>query len=119
MSANTPVNRLVAVNGSGGAFVSILASIPCRRMEIIEDDSVTAQGLDYQLPNDNFATTFDVTAAHEPIVLGNVVAAGHGAGPVLGYPAQRTAGESIAADTVIKLRSKTVTATTVRVTEYP
>ncbi len=114
--------RLVAINGSAGAFVQILATIPCRRMTVIEDYSANAgvgQGLQYQLPGDNFTQVFSIAPQTEPIdledegynggpgsILGNGPGFITGFGPTTGTP-------------LINVRSASATATIVRVTEFP
>lgn len=116
-----PKTTLYNLNGSGGAFTAIPSTIPARRVEIREDESVAPQGLQYQKPEDNFTAVFVCGTPAGPdqpqIVLGNVVAHGHGRGNLLGLPAQNTGGSSIPATTYIKVKSKSATATTVRVTE--
>jgi hypothetical protein len=116
-----PKTTLYTLNGSAGAFTSILSTIPARRVELREDESVAAQGLQYQKPEDNFTATFVCGTPAGPdqpqIVLGNVVAHAHGRGNLLGLPAQNTGGVTIPATTYIKVKSKTVTGTTLRVTE--
>lgn len=115
--------RLIDVNGSAGAYVSISATLPCIYVEIREDEAGTAQGLTYQLPGDAFATTYTVGTPSTPdapqIKLGQV-SAPHRQGPVLGWPEQNIggSGEVRAATVLIKVRSKTGTATKVRVTEF-
>lgn len=113
-----PKVRIVNINAAAGGYTDISATIPCRRMEVIEDDSVTAVGLNFKTYEDNFATVKNVAPGHEPIVLGNVVAHGNNAGPVLGWPAQTTGGDSIAATKLISIESRTAGTTKVRVTEF-
>lgn len=116
-----PKTTLYILNGSAGAFTAIPSTIPARRVELREDESVTAQGLQYQKPEDNFTATFVCGTPAGPdqpqIVLGNVVAHAHGGGNLLGLPAQSTGGVSIPATTYIKVKSKSATGTTLRVTE--
>ena len=107
-----------AVNGSGGAYVSIPATTWCRYVEIIEDDAATAQGLTIQLPADNFGSTDSISAAHEPFKLGEPAYQGS-TGNLLGYTATSDArGNSYPATTLCKVRSLTATATTVQVKEW-
>lgn len=106
---------------AGAGFVAILCTTLCRRAEIIEDDSVAAPtGLDYKLPNDNFTAQFTVSAAHEPIVLGNPLSSGMASGQVLGNGPDASGGYTIAATPLINVRTKGggAGATTVRVTEF-
>jgi len=44
-----PNLRLINLNAAGGALVNVLSSIPARYAEFIEDESVTPQGLVYQV----------------------------------------------------------------------
>ncbi|PYP83000.1 MAG: hypothetical protein DMG65_25245 [Candidatus Angelobacter sp. Gp1-AA117] len=117
-----PKTTLISLNANTGAFTTITASIPARRVEIREDESVTAQGLQYQKPDDNFTATFNVGTPAGPdqpqIVLGNPIATGHGSSPLLGLPAQNTGGSSTPATTYLKVRSRTASTTTIRVVEY-
>lgn len=83
-----PKVQLVVLNGSGGAFTAISSTMPARRVEIMEDDSVTAQGLAAKFPSDNFTQAYDYASGSQPIILGDVVANQDNAGMVLGYPAQ-------------------------------
>lgn len=109
-----PKTTLYAINGSGGAFTNIPATIPAHVVEIVEDGSVTAQGLQVQFAgDDNFATT-DTYTPGQPIEI-----VGNGTMGVLGYPAQGTVGafNHRPADLYCKVKSATATATTVRVTE--
>ena len=112
-------SRRVNVNGNAGAYVDIQATMACRGAEIIEDDSLTAQGLTFKLPADGFVQEYNVALAREPIQLGNAIATGAGSGDLLGLPANGDVGapNRREADVLIKLRSATVTATAVRVTE--
>jgi hypothetical protein len=117
-----PKTTLYSLNSNAGAFTSIPSTIPARRVEVREDESGTAQGLQYQKPDDNFTNTYNVGTPAGPdqpqIVLGNVVAHGHGRGQILGLPAQTTGGSTIPATTYLKVRSKGAGTTTVRVVEY-
>lgn len=113
-----PNVRLIPLNASGGAFVTINASIPCRRVELMEDEATTPQGLIYQSVMDNFVTTNTVGPSTEPVILGNVIAIGNAKGPVLGYPVYSSGGSSIAATPLVKVKSGGAAVTTLRVTEY-
>lgn len=134
---------LLAINGSGGAFVSVVAKSTVRRLEI-EESSVTVaaaaqtlQGLlQYQLPNDDtaagFTTIFQAvggnteaaegTVVPAKIALGNPVGQMKEGGEIIGQLGQPIVGSNppglTTATTMIKLRSGTATATTVMVTEY-
>ena len=114
--------RLIAnLPANNAAFTPISATICPRRVEIREDESVTPQGLQYQLPDDNFVTTDMVGTPSTPngpqIVLGNAESQGRGQGPILGLPAQTPGGNSIAATVLIKIRSNGAGGNAIRVTE--
>lgn len=113
------------VNGSGGAVVTISATCSSRHVTIQEaPDPATydgtnfnAQGLIYQLPDDNFVKSYAVEPG-QPIEIGNFIAEGNAAGPLVGFAAQKMpGGEQVLAKKLIKLRSPSVTATQVKVTE--
>lgn len=111
-----PVTRLIALNANSGAYTQITATIPARTVEIVEDGSVPAQGLEAQFPGDGFGVT-DTYAASVPIEL-----TGAGRDGNLGLPVQNSANGAgafnyRAADVYCQLRSATATATTVRVVE--
>src|SRR3954468_304622 len=79
--------QLINVNGSGGAFVNVPASIFAVYAEIQEDGSVTAQGLDVKYPSDNFTATYDYLAAAQPIKIGVPLNTGApGTAPLIGKP---------------------------------
>jgi hypothetical protein len=111
-----PKRREVAINGSGGAFVDISATIPCRYVTIQEIVG-KAEGLDYKTneAGDNFATTHQLTP-QDVLELGNKVAIQGGRGSVIGWPADNPRGR--AADVITKARSSSVNATTVIINEY-
>jgi hypothetical protein len=113
--------RLVALNGNGGAFTDILATIPCRRVEIREDEAAAPTGLIFQTMEDNFVGTYTVGAPTSPdpqIRLGNAIPQGSGSGPMLGYPPQTIGGKVVAADKLLSLKGKAAGATSVWVIEY-
>lgn len=127
--------RIVDINSDAGAFISILAQSPVRRLKI-QESPLTAAGaantlqgsLEYQLPNDDtangFTETFEAigsTGDQWPvkIELGNPVGQIGPWGEVLGNgpgPLQGIVGGSVAT-TLIKIRSGTATATSIMVTE--
>ena len=135
--------RIIDIHGSGGAFVSILATSTVRRL-VVDESQITSAGaanapqgaIDYKLPNDGtangFTTVFRATAADEgiigaeglPIVLGNPIGQHEMAGEVIGQLAQPIVGlpaaqqAAAAATTMIQVRSATATGTSVVVTEY-
>jgi hypothetical protein len=116
-----PRTNLYNINSSAGAFINIPSTIPARRVEVREDESVTTQGLQYQKPDDNFTNTYvcgPVAGPGQPqIILGNVIAHQGHYGSLLGLPAQNTGGSTIPATTYVKIRSKGA-ASVVRVVEY-
>jgi len=118
-----PKTTLVTLNGNAGAFTSINSTIPARRVEIVEDQSVSPQGLIYQLPDDNFTNSYQVAVPGSPdapqIILGNKESQGRGQGPILGLPQQTPGGQTIPATTYIKVKSAGVGGgNKIRVTEY-
>jgi hypothetical protein len=121
--------RLIAVNGSGGAFVAVSATSVTRRVEIIEDGSANAgvgQGLQIQfddgfgtVPNvPNTANTYTVEPVSEPFTLGEPIPQGAGYGRVIGTPPDNSGGYSIPATPLANVRSASATATIIRVNEY-
>ena len=113
-----PRLRQIAVNGNAGAFVDVLASIPARSVEILEDEGTAPQGLQVKSVLDNFATTNVFTFGSEPIQIPNVSRYPM-FGPILGWPAQGVSGafNFTAAKKIVSLLSNSVTPTTVRVIE--
>lgn len=134
MGANQNV-RLIAINGSGGAFTLVRASMTCRRVEIIEDFSGNGgvgQGLEYNLidassgadgqqtlepPAPAFASIAPQT---EPLILGNPSYQAKSFGPVLGSgPMSPGAGiPPILGTPLIQIRAAGADATVIRVTEF-
>ena len=120
-----PKTSLITLNNSSGAFTSIAASIPARRVEIREDEAPTGpQGLQYQKPDDNFTATYTCGTPGPPdqpqIALGNIVGNLKGYGPVLAMPDQ-SSGKGASGQTAgiyVKVRSNTATITKIRVVEY-
>ena len=119
-----PVTRLIVMNPSGGAFTSIAATIPARRVEIREDEATgnAPQGLIYQKPDDNFTNSYTVSTPGPPdqpqIVLGNVIAHAGKCGALVGVPAYNSGGAAIPASTYIKIQSKSTGGQKIRVVEY-
>jgi hypothetical protein len=108
------------VPAAGGAFLTIPATQPNRRTEIVEDDSVTDQGLIWKDYRDKFTAVHEMAATREPIVLGTV---GNfaGRGSLYAHPIQKDVSGTITirpADTLVQITSATGTATKIRVTEY-
>lgn len=111
-----PVTRLISLNNNSGAYIPIAAVIAARAVEVVEDGSVSGQGLEVQFPSDNFATTDQ----YGPGIAIELTGAGRDG--LVGLPAQNAAnGISAfnyrAADVYCQVRSATATATKVRVTE--
>ena len=117
-----PATRLVNINGSAGAFVDILSTIPSRRVDMREDESVTNQGLAYKKYDDSFITIYTVGTPGPPdqaqVTLGTPFAFGPDTGGIKGWPAQSSGGSTRAADRYLSVRSKSVTATVVKISEY-
>lgn len=111
--------RLISLNAAGGAQVAVLSTIVARYADFIEDESVPAQGLIYQSPEDNFVGTYQVGPGTEPLKLQNDMAQGRGASPLIGMPTQGSAGAPNfrTADTLLKATSASAVATKIRVRE--
>ncbi len=124
---------ILDINSDAGAFVSILAKSTVRRLEVTES-SITAAGaanalqgvLDYEIPNDGsvngFATIFRAQQGDMPIRLGSPIADRMYQGEIIGQLGQPIVGANppglTSATTMMKIRSGTATATSVKVTEY-
>jgi hypothetical protein len=115
-----PKTRQIALNGSGGAFIAIAATVPVRGIEFVEDEAAAMQGLQFKSPLDNFTATQTITAATEaaegPVTIPNFHKMGL-AGRVLAWPAD-SLHPGYVADTILYARSATATATVLRLTEY-
>jgi hypothetical protein len=111
--------RLIALNGNAGAFVTIAATGPTRGIEFMEDEGTAPQGIQFSSFVDNFVALNTVSFGSEPIQIPNFHRVGD-RGPLLGMNAQNTVGTPNyrAADNLIKARSNTATATTLRFIEY-
>jgi hypothetical protein len=116
--------RLIALNGSAGAFTPVYATQVTRRVEIIEDGSAnggTGQGIVYQFNDGSatpFTTIYTIEPQSEPIVLGTPVSQGTGSALVIGTPPDNSGGYSLAATLLINLKSASTNTTIVRVTEF-
>lgn len=134
--------QYITLAATGGAYVTVLATSVCRRIDVIEDFGVNAgvgQGLEYLLPDQNSpnptvpswvgtagvtanptaATAgFKVAPQTEPIQPGQPIPWGAGYGTVIGHGPDNSGGYSIAATPLIMLRSASATTTAVRVTEF-
>lgn len=119
-----PKQRVIAVNASGGALVSIPASVLFKRMLITEtpDPNVPAtfnpQGIVYQTSRDGFVASF-VLLPGEDLVIEDSVLGGSGGGRTISAPAiPMPNGNTRTADVVVKVISATATATQVLVREW-
>ena len=65
--------RQIALNGNAGAFTNILATGPCRSIEMMEDEAAAPVGLQVQSLLDNFATTNVFSFGSEPLTIPNVL----------------------------------------------
>jgi hypothetical protein len=121
--------RQIAVNGSGGAWVEVDATIVSRYAEAIEDyaaNAAVAQGLQYMLPvfgDDGQVTwtgpVFSIAPSSQPLEFGDKKALHMPSGPILAQPGQPIIGVGTgAAGPICRLRSATVTATVVNFTEF-
>jgi hypothetical protein len=114
-------NHLYTLPAKGAAPLAIVATQPTRGVEIVEDDGSANQGLVLFFPDDNFTQGYDVSTAHQPIILGNIVARGRGMGSILGYPLQMDRGGTVelrAADILFKATSGSATPTNIHVREH-
>lgn len=103
-----PKQYQIAV-GAGPTFTSIPATIPCHYLKVIEDADRT-HALDYQTPDDNFATTFTTKAGDAIERIGNGREGKLGNPPNFAYSGQT-------ASTILKIRSHDNSAITIDVTE--
>jgi hypothetical protein len=85
--------RLISVNATGGAQVTVNASGAVCRFEVIEDESVTPQGLVYQIERDRFVGTYQLAPSTQPIIEQNSLRAGRGSSRQLGLPQQGSVGD--------------------------
>lgn len=95
--------------GAGPTFTSISATIPCHYLKIIEDADRT-HALDYQTPDDNFATTFTTKAGDAIERIGNGRNGWLGHGADFSYSGQT-------ASVILKIRAHDNSAITIDVTE--
>lgn len=111
--------QFVNLNGNAGAFTPIPAPMATRYFTVREDEAGAAtQGLQAQFPDDGFTQTYTYGppgSPDQPQISRGHIAMNHGKGPVLGYPQYSSGGQTRPADVLIKLRSKSATATTVRI----
>lgn len=111
--------RLIALNAAGGAQVVVSATRWCRRIEVIEDEATTPQGLIFNSPDDGFAQLYQVGPGTEALIFDNSMSQGRGQGPIYGQPVQNSSGapQFIAATTLFKATSATATTTKIRFRE--
>lgn len=114
--------RLIALNGAGGAFVTIAATGPTRGLEFMEDEGGVPQGIQFSSFVDGFVALNTVSFGTEPIQIPNFHKVSD-RGPLLGMNAQNVANGTSApnyraADNLIIVRSDTATPTTLRFIEY-
>lgn len=115
-----PNQRQIALNGSAGAFVDILATVPVTRYEALEDEGGATQGIQVKTPLDNFSTTNVFSFGSQPIQLPNFEGTAGRVGKLLGMPAQGVVGafNARAADKILSARSNGGAGTTLRFIEY-
>jgi hypothetical protein len=122
-----PRRRTIAIQGSGGAYVLIPASINCRYAEIQEmpgdsesggsyTGAFTAQGINYQQADENYANTYGLTPG-TILQLGDRNPPRDRAIGMIGFTYPD--GTVRPATPFIKAISSTVTATQVEVREWP
>lgn len=134
--------RYIAINGSAGAYTTVLATQWTWRAEVLEDYSANAgvgQGLEFLLPDPkSFPQTpawlgqagstaapatptvgFKIGPQTEPIILGQPLPLGGGSAPTIGTGPDNSGGYSIPATPLIMIRSASATATAIRITEFP
>lgn len=110
-----PNTTLYALDGAA-TFVNIPATRFARYLQIQEDGTGTAAGLQIKWPTDNFTAIDKYPATQQPIKpQENPETLGMGMGPILGWPAQ-TGLNVRAADILFKVASMGA-ATVVRVDE--
>lgn len=123
----TPVRRVVTVNASGGAFVTISPSGPCRYMEISEcpPNAGTYDGTNFNPTGCNYQRADEAYANTYALLPGATLALGDrsfGRDRQIGIPAGMTdpAGQAIAQSVIgtIKIKSATAGTTQVEVDEY-
>jgi hypothetical protein len=120
-----PKRTVIAINGSGGAFVNIPATCFARYVEITEcpptggaftGGNYAPQGINFTSPDDGFV-------AVDGLVAGDVLPLGSKDQPrdrAVGTPGWTDPAGAVIAPTIYaKMRSATVTGTQVEVREYP
>ena len=112
-----PVQRLIPLNSSAGAFTDIFATIPCSRIVFVEDDSIaTRAGIEVKNLLDNFATTNVYSATAEPVAIPDLASGYDHMRKLLGVPATFNPNNATATK-LLSARSHGAV-TTLRITEY-
>lgn len=113
-----PRQRQIALNGNAGAFVDILATVPCTSIEGMEDEAAATTGLQLKTLLDAFATTNVMSFGSEPFQIPNIERYPM-KGPLLGMPAQNGTGNfnSTAATKLVSARSNAAGGTVLRFIE--
>lgn len=115
-----PNQRLIALNGNAGAFVDILATVPVRSYQAMEDEANAPVGIQVKSPLDSFTNVNVFSFASEPIVIPSDASVNARPGKIWGGPAQGQAGafNFRAADKLLSSRSNAAGGTTLRFIEY-
>lgn len=118
---SSPVRRLIALNGSGGAFIVISASIFAGYVEIVEvpaepysGGAFTGEGTNYQRADENYANTY-------PLVPGGILQIGDAIlkNRSVGVPGfTQSDGTARPATPYFKMKSASANATNVQITEW-
>jgi hypothetical protein len=111
--------RQINLNSNAGAFVDILATLPVRKFDFMEDESGATQGLQVKSLLDKFATTNVFSFNDEPLAIPDAQRY-PALGPILGMNSMGQAGafNFRAADKLISVRSNGAAGTILRFTEY-
>lgn len=112
--------RLIALNGNAGAFVDILATVPVRRYEAMEDEASATTGIQVITPLDGFIKTNVFSFASQPVVIPSDASVNARTGKIWGAPAQGQSGafNARAADKLLSARGNAAGNTTLRFLEY-
>lgn len=99
-----PVTRdNVVVPAAGAGYADVVATIPARMVDFLEDpNNGGGVGIHYKEPRDGFVAIKTLKAG-ETLTIGNAVAQGNGAGPIVGMPAQTN--PTVAATVLLKIES--------------
>jgi hypothetical protein len=123
--------RQIALNGTGGAWTVISATITSRYAEAIEDYVSVGgapQGLEYEFPTIDDSgnaswpgPVFSIPPSAEPLQFGDKKLLYSNHGPILGQVGQPIVGlanGTTSATPIVRMRSASATATTINFTEY-